>query len=482
MRISAISLPILLLTISIPLVQARTIRVPSDSSTIQCGIDGAADGDTVLVADGTYTGDGNRDIDFTGKEIVVMSENGPEATIIDSEGTLEDYHRGFDFHSGEDSASVLQGFTITNGWISQGGGIRCLSSSPTIRNSIIKENHADGNGGGMYIYRSDPTIIDCEFRRNNASDYLPPMWTGGAMYNYESSPRVVRCRFTGNLANGCGGMLNSSYSSPTVANCVFSRNRSSQGCGGMLNYLSSHVMVINCVFSENEGGQVGGMYNSESSPVITNCIFWGNLPSEIKNYYGSYPVVTYSNVRDGYAGEGNTDTDPLFRDPPVDDYHLMAVACGDSTDSPCIDTGHPDSLDTVLDCEHGLGTVRCDMGAYGGRGEPPVSVNGSIPPAVVPPSPVFDLSQNCPNPFNPSTTIAIDFRGASSERRHVEVVVFDIRGRRVKILIDSDLEPGRREIHWDGRSDRGEPVPSGIYLYILRSRGNQHTRKMVLSD
>ena len=54
--------------------EATTIHVPADSATIQAGINGTVDGDTVLIADGTYIGEGNRDNDFLGKAIVVMSE------------------------------------------------------------------------------------------------------------------------------------------------------------------------------------------------------------------------------------------------------------------------------------------------------------------------------------------------------------------------------------------------------------------------
>ena len=69
------------------------IYVPGDQPTIQAGINAASDGDTVLVADGTYTGDGTRDIDFGGKAIILQSQNGAENCIIDCEGTEQDPHR-----------------------------------------------------------------------------------------------------------------------------------------------------------------------------------------------------------------------------------------------------------------------------------------------------------------------------------------------------------------------------------------------------
>ena len=94
-KMSIVVIWIMLLVPSIVL--SKTIHVPADSATIQAGIDGAAHGDTVLVADGVYKGEGNRNIDFLGKAIVVRSENGPEKTVIDCEGS----GRGFYFHSDE---------------------------------------------------------------------------------------------------------------------------------------------------------------------------------------------------------------------------------------------------------------------------------------------------------------------------------------------------------------------------------------------
>ena len=86
-KISLVVIIVLLVCSSFTL--ADTIYVNWDGSgdyiTIQEGIDAAVGGDEVVVADGTYTGDGNRDIDFMGKAITVKSENGAEDCIIDCE-------------------------------------------------------------------------------------------------------------------------------------------------------------------------------------------------------------------------------------------------------------------------------------------------------------------------------------------------------------------------------------------------------------
>jgi len=62
--------------------KAETIYVPQNYPTIQAGIDAAVDGDTVLIADGIYTGAGNKNISVQGKAIVVKSANGPANCII----------------------------------------------------------------------------------------------------------------------------------------------------------------------------------------------------------------------------------------------------------------------------------------------------------------------------------------------------------------------------------------------------------------
>jgi flagellar hook assembly protein FlgD len=91
----------------------------------------------------------------------------------------------------------------------------------------------------------------------------------------------------------------------------------------------------------------------------------------------------------------------------------------------------------------------------------------------------FALRQNYPNPFNPSTTISFDVAGTDT-KQPVTLSIYDVRGRRVRRLINSELDPGSHKIHWDGRNDRGQSVASGIYLYTLKAGEERFTRKMTI--
>jgi PKD repeat protein len=186
-----------------------TIRVPAYYSTIQAGIDAATNGDTVLVANGTYTGAGNKNLDFKGKAITVRSENGPEHTVIDCEGD----GRGFSFHSGEIQSSVLDGLTIINGRADYGGGILCSSSSPTIINCRIIGNEAERAGGGIYCdFRC--TITNCNIAGNTA------VWGGGIGIVDAFGPvKVTNCTITGNTAS-FGSVMDISDSNATITNCI----------------------------------------------------------------------------------------------------------------------------------------------------------------------------------------------------------------------------------------------------------------------
>jgi predicted outer membrane repeat protein len=163
---------------------ARAWNVAADGTgtapNIQAAIDSCAAGDTVLAAPGTYAGAGNRDIDFTGKAIVVMSLSGPEVTIIDCGGSAGEYHRGFYFHSGEDTTSVLRGFTIMNGYSDEGGAICCHASSPKILGNVVTGNFADGGGGGIYCEGTHSIISGNTLSRNEVSVWMAAAQNAGS--------------------------------------------------------------------------------------------------------------------------------------------------------------------------------------------------------------------------------------------------------------------------------------------------------------
>jgi flagellar hook assembly protein FlgD len=91
----------------------------------------------------------------------------------------------------------------------------------------------------------------------------------------------------------------------------------------------------------------------------------------------------------------------------------------------------------------------------------------------------YALSQNYPNPFNPSTTISYDIPIVSGTVP-VKILVYDIRGRLVRKLVDQEKEPGRNQVHWDGRDEVDKQVSSGVYLYRIEAGNFTSVRKMIL--
>ena len=308
---------------------AAIIHVPGDQPTIQKGINAASDGDTVLVADGIYTGGGNKNLDFGGKAITVTSENGAESCIIDCEGN----GRGFYFHSGETGESVVNGFTIKNGHeVQGGGGICCEDSSPTIQNNTISGNSTDGSGGGIYCYNSDSIITNNKLTENWAGI------SGGGIKCLKHSPMITYNTITLNSAGGWGGGIYCDHSSATITNNTIIENSTEgvPGEGGGIFCDYSFPTITNNTITRNSANYGGGIHcYLNSSPIITNTICWNDSPEEIY-LDGSSITVTYSDIQGGWEGEGNIDADPLFVDPDNDDYHLQAG-------SPCVDAGDPNS-------------------------------------------------------------------------------------------------------------------------------------------
>jgi hypothetical protein len=329
MRVLVPLLFVVLLSFHNSMLMAATIYVPADQPTIQAGIDAAVDGDTVLVADGVYTGDGNRDIDFLGKAITVMSANGPENCELDLGGSNTEEHLGFSFQSGEGPSSILQGFTIRNGWSYFGAGIRCFQASPTIVGNIITENEGGlglqpGKGAGIFCFESSPLIENNTITNNRVRSSYYFEGNGGGIYCYwYSSPTIRGNIISGNQAGVGPGISCYWESYPVIEDNIIEGNSTigqPHRGGGIYCYHSSPTIADN-VISENAANTAGGGIECGwwSSPDITgNTIAANSTPrygGGISCYGFASPDLTNNTITGNSAMYGGGISSQQYANP-----------------------------------------------------------------------------------------------------------------------------------------------------------------------
>ncbi len=307
MRAFAIFLPLLILLFTLN-ANSTVIHVPSDSATIQAAINGASDGDTILVATGIYA----ENIDFGGKKIIVASmylivrdSTNLQQTIIDGGGSSVN-KSAVSFLGSEDSSSILFGFTITHGYASgdHGGGItirngsrpsiqycridsnlgapgeffgvgvQCVGSSPTFLRCRIRYNTAAANGnydhlgGGLYIgSNSAPRFTECQISGNLIGYSVYYRNHGGGVYCDQSSPYFRYCKINENMADFGGGIEAVNSSNVTIAYTTFPGNSSRADGGAIASYSTSIVRVDTCAFFKNTAGGNGGALLAQGGQI-----------------------------------------------------------------------------------------------------------------------------------------------------------------------------------------------------------------------
>ncbi len=337
---------ILLLTITftINVGQSAVLNVPEDFESIGDAIDETEEGDTVLVHPGEYEENLNiPERDLTIASLILTTGNaayidstiingGGDASVITLDGVRDDV--------------IITGFTITNGAGQFGAGINCIGSSPTLRHLRVTEcgNGNTWRGGGIYILEgSEPVLEYIDFTNNTAS-------FGGAIAIANCAATFDHLLIANNQAAAEGGGVYMNQGEITFTNSTFTQNQCNRGSN--INFLGTSVTLI-------------------------NCISWNNPDVEVFGFMGRV-IFEFSDIEGGRNGAGPVNNvtfgndcindDPEFVDADENNYYL-------TEDSPCIDTGDPDSPDDP-------DRTRADMGAYyfNQLGDPPVIV---VTPEVI---------------------------------------------------------------------------------------------------
>ncbi|MCK4818606.1 hypothetical protein KA005_22740, partial [bacterium] len=337
---------------------------------IQAAIDAAVDSDVVIVAPGLYSGDGNRDIDFNGKAITVRSidPNDPNiisTTIIDCNGSESEPHRGFYFHNGEDTNSVLSGLTVINGVALSGGAMKFEDASPLVTNCVLMDNYAFGDseeehsGGAFICTNSSPVISGCIISNNTAR------YQGNQVYCESGNALIKNCKFIGRELQVRGG-------SPVISGCMFLPAAIDIVCTSTTYCVVENNIIKNSgmgiyIFDYAGGAMLGTIRNNvivgtgdrqgigihyrshKSKPVISGNIIT-NWEKGIEFTYSSIEEerkvkITYNDLWNNWLNyisqripydltglQGNISADPLFIVPDNNNYRL-------EYSSPCVDAG-----------------------------------------------------------------------------------------------------------------------------------------------
>jgi hypothetical protein len=333
---------------SVQLCIGAVINVPADQPTIQAGIEASSDGDTVLVARGTYV----EDITFCGRAILLTSTHGRDTTTIHFAGTSASI---VTFENGEDTTSIIDGFTITNSGLNNGcrHAIMCDGSSPIIRNCDISHCRSyERDGLGIYCSYSVAKI-----RNNRIHDIVADWLSSGVIFcrRYtQGTLEIVENEIYNNICIKGSTLL----TVPGCSNLLIARNliRDNTDYGEYpdfeypvaIDLQMGYADIINNTIVSNISGIY--LYSGNSVDVRNNIITSNSQHAMMgANASADYNDM-WNNGVDTDPGPNGISADPMFRDETDNVFYLHGH-------SPCIDAGDPDSAYSDPD-----GT-RSDIGA-----------------------------------------------------------------------------------------------------------------------
>lgn len=350
---------------------STTIHVPADQPTIQAGINAAVNGDTVLVAPGTYY----ENVNFNGKAITVTSSGGPGVTVIDGSKT---YAPTVSFATKEPPSAVLSGFTVQSG----SAQISIENASPTIKSNIVVPGSSPVTAGGIYVNDGAPLI---------SGNFVGGSGTAGIYSSIDTGIRIVGNVVAGNqyglniqysdgaaviqqnsiVGNNGTGLLYFPSNSPGAA---IVQNLIYQNAGYGADLESPFTLVSNTIANNSVGGNGYELFsNFYTGMTVENnlLVAASQSPAVYCQTYSGSPVFANNDVfsADGasYSGycldqtglSGNISVDPLFADLLSDNYHLQSS-------SPVIAAGYrsaPDEPKQDMDGDPRYTSGAIDIGA-----------------------------------------------------------------------------------------------------------------------
>jgi hypothetical protein len=505
---------------------ADTIHVDvnggGDYVSIGEGVGAASDGDTVLVAPGTYTGPENLGVDFEGKNLYLSAVAGPASTTI--EATSEDIVAIL-LHTGEDTTSVIQGFTITGAYTA----VVADSASPVIDNCVIRDPVDDNGAVGIRCVSSAATIRRSQFLWDCDYGY----GRSGIYCSGDAAPLVRRCTFT---TYGSGIVVGGCSDTVLVRDCEFVNCIDWIYGGAGARVSSGHISLEDCLFynctTENPMHAIGVALRANGANVNLKRVQflengtpgWSPIELSVLHVLNGYPASRDLRMDEVVFWGNNTRWSTI--DCAVDSLVVRRSTLADNVVMwayPLIGASYTNSLtiedcvlayntgSELLDAPNAVTSHSCIFGnsmgdslggthyenlfaepLFCGRLDGDLTLHDDSPclPANNPwgvlmgaygagdcgtgiddgPASVTSAHIRWIRP-NPSTSSGSRISLAGIPQSGGVVSIFDLRGRLVRSLSVGGSASGRVECVWDLEDDRGRRVSSGVYFVELSCSG-----------